>query len=877
MPATIIHPAELPPVESFANEPWAIDHAHFERMLSAYRSTEAAPGRDARGAGNIFSLEGERWPEPQVVGGVAILPLYGVLAPAHPWWRSGTSTERFAIQFLSALDNPDVEQIVIRTNSPGGLMFGAAELADLIFRSRGKKPITAFAVNGLMASAAYLIGSAADRVVATASSYAGNIGVILPHVEFSKMDAEAGITFNVLCRPDAKKYGNDKEPLSDEAHRALMATLIDPVYDQFVERVARNRGVGADDVKQGYGQGMALIAGQAQAAGLIDEVADWNQFLQSLSGSEETGGQATTTPSPLRMEAHQMDFTNLSQKTLATLLAAGVIGSLEIAAELLEGTVRGWCAGRGIDVPDDEETLCTHARNSLAPPPQLSPPTPPAGQTTPADGNEPNAVDVTAAVQQALQADGQRRADIEARAQLLGLETTAPPVQAALNDPTITATAFAETVMNDAIASNTPVGRVGGNIQSGDAALDKFNAAAQSAILLRCGPQLAAAAITEGADSDNTREQLAAHIENGQAVREVAGMSFAQIAQQAVTLAGITPSQRTPEGYAKAFLKLGHTGEERVFATGHALIDGPMGAYQAPEHGPGDYPNLMDGVANKIVLFATGIAPVTYHRWCLRIDDMPDYNPKQIVTVSGIPEFDEQEDAKPTRQHTFSETSAYIQVDEYSKGTKLTPKMVVNGNLAAFVRAFLLIQIGLERTVNRLGINILTTNATAPRDSVALFHANHSNIVASGGAPSITQAKSMRKLLNAQTMPGDTEEAGLDLAWTLVGSNWVTENQINFGAKYKLAPTTQAEVNPFNGTVEPLYDPMISSGGNTWYGGANPMLLEGVVYAFLAGSGPGGQRVTYFDPETRCLAYDWFVRAGFQLVNYEPFVRNPGS
>lgn len=408
------------------------------------------------------------------------------------------------------------------------------------------------------------------------------------------------------------------------------------------------------------------------------------------------------------------------------------------------------------------------------------------------------------------------------------------------------------------------------------AALDKFVAAAEYALVGRCASAIATAVASEGGNAHDVRQQLMGETPDRQTVRDVSAMHFRDIVRETVDLAGIKPQLGGPEGYAKAFLRMGSEGD-RLFCQGHPLVDGIMGTVSTPIYGPGDLPNLMDGVANKVVSVAMSTAPVTYHAWCAHVDDMSDYNPKQIVIVAGTPEFDEQPDGKPVEQHGFSELNAYIQIDEYSKGTKLTPKMIVNGNLSVWARMLAMLQLGLERTVNRLAVNLLLNNATCPIDNVALFHANHANIVSSGGAPSLAQAKAMRKLINAQAMPGDTEEAGLDLNWVMVGSNWVTENQQTFDMRFRVNANTLAEANVFNGMVNPLYEPMISSGGNTYYGGCDPHALEGIVYSFLAGTGPGGQRVTYYDPQTRCQSFDFFSRVGFQLVNYQGFVRNPGQ
>jgi hypothetical protein len=248
--------------------------------------------------------------------------------------------------------------------------------------------------------------------------------------------------------------------------------------------------------------------------------------------------------------------------------------------------------------------------------------------------------------------------------------------------------------------------------------------------------------------------------------------------------------------------------------------------------------------------------------------------------LSGVTEPDLHVDGKPVGQVKFSESKSWIARDEYSNGLKLSPRMVVNGQLSQFVRALALMQIGHERKINRLCVDLLVNNVTLAIDNVALFHAgSHANVIAggSGGAPSIAQAKAMRKLLAEQVMPGDTVQAGLQWKWALHGSEWINDAELTFLRPYADFPAvTQGTVNQFAGRVTPLYEPLLGT-QKTWYAIADQALLYGIVYAFGVGYGPGGKRVTYFQPETGCQCFDFYGSFGSAAIHYQPFASNAGE
>jgi len=263
------------------NNLWAISPDYIERLTAMLSKDIELIAKEAK-AGTTYSKAET----------VALLSLNGTIFQKENVWTQygyGTSTETFQRWFDSALADNSVSRIVIDVNSPGGSVYGVKELSDHIYNNRGIKPIVAVA-NSVMCSAAYHIGSAADRVYATVGGDVGSVGVYAIHTDVSEFETKAGIKTTIIAKPSQKILGNSFEPLSEEA-KAYIQKSVDDSYEMFVSTVARNRGTTKSNVINNYGSGKTLIAKDALEAGMIDGIKTLEQVLdikkfKSLSKSK---------------------------------------------------------------------------------------------------------------------------------------------------------------------------------------------------------------------------------------------------------------------------------------------------------------------------------------------------------------------------------------------------------------------------------------------------------------------------------------------------------------------------------------------------------------------------------------------------------------
>lgn len=270
------------------NGPWAIT----PDMLNEIRSIYAKHLRGEKiNIKDIEARTGEALKnKPQgydLINGAAIIPIEGVIAKKMNLFMQisgGASTQLIERDFKAALSDSAVEKIILNIDSPGGAIDGTFELANLIYGSRGKKPVIAY-TDGMMASAAYAIGSAADKIYISGDTAAvGSIGVVAAHEDISKFEEKLGVKTTEIYAGKYKRIASQYQPLSAEGF-ASIKEQVDYLYGVFMDEVAKFRGVSIEEVFAKMSTDVkSLFRGrQAIEAGLVDGVAALDQLINSKS------------------------------------------------------------------------------------------------------------------------------------------------------------------------------------------------------------------------------------------------------------------------------------------------------------------------------------------------------------------------------------------------------------------------------------------------------------------------------------------------------------------------------------------------------------------------------------------------------------------
>lgn len=235
-----------------------------------------------------------------VENGVAVLPIEGVIAKRMNIFMrisGGTSSELVGRDIRAALADPSVNSIILYVDSPGGAVDGTQELAREIYQARGQKPIVAY-TDGMMASAAYWIGAAADSIyISGNTTQLGSIGVVARHIDVSKYEEKIGLKTSEITAGKYKRIASQFEPLTESGRRTIQ-DQVDYIYSVFVGDIAAFRpGLDPEPVKEGrdetipWADGRIFLGNQAIDAGLVDGVSTMTALITMLGDKDYAAKQ----------------------------------------------------------------------------------------------------------------------------------------------------------------------------------------------------------------------------------------------------------------------------------------------------------------------------------------------------------------------------------------------------------------------------------------------------------------------------------------------------------------------------------------------------------------------------------------------------------
>ena len=189
---------------------------------------------------------------------VAIVELEGLIA----------ETDDLVRDLRQHRENPNVKAVVIRINSPGGVVGPTQEVYDQLVRLRkAGKPVVA-SLGAVAASGGYYIAVGADQIYANPGSLTGSIGVIMQMANVDALMKKVGVDYVVVKAGQFKDIGNISRPMTPEERRVLQ-TLLDDVHGQFIDAVAAGRKLPREQVVQ-FADGRVFSGSQALTLKMVD-------------------------------------------------------------------------------------------------------------------------------------------------------------------------------------------------------------------------------------------------------------------------------------------------------------------------------------------------------------------------------------------------------------------------------------------------------------------------------------------------------------------------------------------------------------------------------------------------------------------------------
>ena len=163
-----------------------------------------------------------------------------------------------------------MKAVVLRINSPGGSAYDSEQIWREITRLKEEKPVVV-SMGDYAASGGYYISSAADWIVAEATTLTGSIGIfgLIPNTQ-KLTEEKLGLHFDVVkTNPLADAISIFRPCTEVEKHQ--MQVMINNGYELFVKRCADGRKMSVEDIKK-IAEGRVWTGETAKELNLIDDL-----------------------------------------------------------------------------------------------------------------------------------------------------------------------------------------------------------------------------------------------------------------------------------------------------------------------------------------------------------------------------------------------------------------------------------------------------------------------------------------------------------------------------------------------------------------------------------------------------------------------------
>ena len=229
---------------------------------------------------------------------VAVIPLVEIIGPR---------AERKFVGNLRDFERSDaVRAFVLEIRSPGGSVGASQSIYSAIrnLRDTDDRPVIAW-IGDVGASGGYYAALGADSIFALPGSITGSIGVIMEFPNAEGLMRKVGLGLEIVKSGPYKDTGSPARPIS-EAERAVLQSVVDDVYEQFVAAVVENRPLDEDEALE-LADGRIYSGEQALDLRLLDGLATLSEAID-IAGEMAGIGKDPETVRPRERRVGLLDL-----------------------------------------------------------------------------------------------------------------------------------------------------------------------------------------------------------------------------------------------------------------------------------------------------------------------------------------------------------------------------------------------------------------------------------------------------------------------------------------------------------------------------------------------------------------------------------------
>jgi protease-4 len=246
----------------------------------------------------------DRWKSPS--GEIALVRIQGMLM----------DSQNIVRQLSNYRHNPNVRGIVLRIDSPGGAVAPAQEIYNEIMKLKADHKTVYASMGTVAASGGYYIACAANYVLANPGTLTGSIAAVMAFSNIEELTDKIGVKPIIIKSGKYKDVGSPLRGMKPE-ERKLLQSVVDDVHQQFVQAVAKGRGLPVSEVNE-IADGRIMTGQQALTLKLVDEMGGLEKTIELLAKKIGVEGR----PKVIEEKEKTPFFDWLLQSSLPSRLAA---------------------------------------------------------------------------------------------------------------------------------------------------------------------------------------------------------------------------------------------------------------------------------------------------------------------------------------------------------------------------------------------------------------------------------------------------------------------------------------------------------------------------------------------------------------------------
>ena len=261
-----------------------------------------------------------------------------------------------------------------------------------------------------------------------------------------------------------------------------------------------------------------------------------------------------------------------------------------------------------------------------------------------------------------------------------------------------------------------------------------------------------------------------------------------------------------------------------------------------------DFPALMSGLANRVLLAQYTEVASTWEAWC-HVTEVADFKEVYGIRLSAGSDLDLIGEDGEYKYGKLSEEQESYKIGTYGKMFTLSRKMIINDDLRAFIRIPSLFGAAARRKEADIVYSLLLSNPTMA-DGAAVFSAAKGNLAtgqAVGGVTSDTLSAARKAMRLATGLAG--EVINIEARYLLIPAALETQAEIILRSvtlppdyKHDYSPGI---VNPWTAKVQPIVEARLDAvSSKAWYLAGDTSQVDTIEVAYLLGN-----RQPYLDEE----------------------------